>query len=242
MDFDRIERTFKEYIDTFDWDNENIRLKYYHTLEVANISYEIAGCMNLNDEDKDLAKLIGYLHDIGRFEQIKETNSFKDNNMDHADNGVKILFDDGLIKEFVNTNYYDEIIKKAIRNHNKLKILDPVNDREKLFANIIRDSDKIDIFRVRNLYYEDKIEVPPSIEILDCIDNEIPIKLSDIKNKSDSILCVLAFIFDFNYKESLRVLKEKGYYERLINSIQVNEEYREIFNKVKQKTLKKLEV
>ncbi len=242
MDFNKINKIFKEYVDTFDWNNENIRLKYYHTLEVANISYEIASLMNLNDEDKNLAKLIGYLHDIGRFEQVTETNSFKDKTMDHADNGVEILFRKGLIKKFIDTNKYDEIIRKAVRNHNKLEILDPVNKREELFANIIRDSDKIDIFRVRTLYYDDEIDLLPSKEVLDCFDTERPIKLSDIKNKSDSVLCVLAFIFDFNYKESLKVLKEKGYYEQLINKIKVNEEHRELFNKVKQKTLRKLEV
>ena len=66
MDFEKIEKVFKEYVNTFDWDNEKIKLKYYHTLEVASISYEIAMRMGLSNEDKSLAKLIGYLHDIGR--------------------------------------------------------------------------------------------------------------------------------------------------------------------------------
>ena len=149
----RIEEVFKDYVDTFDLDNKNIKLKYFHTLEVANISYEIANLMNLSEEDKDLAKLIGYLHDIGRFVQIEKTKTFKDKNMDHADYGVKVLFEEDLIRKFIDTNKYDEIIRKAIKNHNKYEILDEVNDKEKLFANIIRDSDKIDIFRVRKIYY-----------------------------------------------------------------------------------------
>ena len=242
MDFEKIEKVFKEYVNTFDWDNEKIKLKYYHTLEVASISYEIAMRMGLSNEDKSLAKLIGYLHDIGRFEQVQQTNSFKDKTMDHADNGVEILFNEGLIRNFIDTKEYDEIIRKAIRNHNKFQILDPVNEKEKLFANIIRDSDKIDIFRVRILNYEDKIEQLPSKEVLECLEKEKSVELKDIKNKSDSILCVLAFIFDFNYKESLQVLKEKGYYEKLINNIKVNDEYLELFNKIKDKVLKKLEV
>lgn len=242
MDFDKIEKEFKKYVDSFDWNNEKIQLKYYHTLEVADISYKIASDMGLSDEDKDLAKLIGYLHDIGRFEQVAETNSFKDKTMDHADNGVRILFEEGLIRSFIDSSKYDEIIRKAIRNHNKYKILDEVNDEEKLFANIIRDSDKIDIFRVRGLYYEDKISLSPSREVLDSIDKEEAVKLQDIKNKSDSILCVLAFIFDFNYDSSLRVLREKGYYQTLIDKIEVSSEYMELFNKIKKQVLKKLEV
>lgn len=242
MDFDSIEKTFKEYVDNYDWNNEKIRLKYYHTLEVANISYEIANRMGLSDEDKDLAKLIGYLHDIGRFEQVATTNSFKDKTMDHADYGVKLLFDEGLITNFIDTNKYDEIIRKAVRNHNKYQILDEVNEKEKLFANIIRDADKIDIFRVRVLYDKDEIIASPSKEVLDCFDKEQSVLLKDVKNKSDSTLCILAFIFDFNYKESLQLLKEKGYYEKLLDYIKVADEHRELFGKLKIKTLKKLEV
>lgn len=242
MDFDRIEKTFKEYVDNYDWNNEKIRLKYYHTLEVANISYEIANRMGLSDEEKDLAKLIGYLHDIGRFEQVATTNSFKDKTMDHADYGVKLLFDEGLITNFIDTNKYDEIIRKVVRNHNKYQILDEVDEKEKLFANIIRDADKIDIFRVRVLYDKDEIIASPSKEVLDCFDKEQSVLLKDVKNKSDSTLCVLAFIFDFNYKESLQLLKEKGYYEKLLNYVKVADEHKELFEEIKIKTLKKLEV
>ena len=93
MDFGKIEQVFRDYVDTFDWSNENIRLKYFHTIEVANISYEVAKRLNLSSEERDLAKLIGYLHDIGRFIQVSKTNTFKDKTMDHATEGVKILFE-----------------------------------------------------------------------------------------------------------------------------------------------------
>lgn len=242
MDFERIEKVFKEYVDTFDMEDEKISLKYYHTLEVANISYKIASLMGLSDEDKDLAKLIGYLHDIGRFEQVAQTNSFKDKLMDHADNGVKLLFDEGMIRKFIDDPKYDEIIKKAVRNHNKYKILDEVDNREELFTNIIRDSDKIDIFRVRKLYYNSEIILPPSKEVLDSFEKGELVKLDDIKNKSDSILCILAFIFDFNYKNSLKVLKETGYYEKLLESIEVSDENIEVFNRIKEIVLNKLNI
>ena len=122
MNFDKIEQVFKDYVDTFDWGNEK-RTKYFHTIEVANNCYEIATRLALSDEDKNLARLIGYLHDIGRFIQIAKTNSFKDKKMDHAEEGVKILFDDGKIRDFISNNQYDEIIKKAVKNHNKYEIL-----------------------------------------------------------------------------------------------------------------------
>lgn len=242
MDFERIEQVFKDYVDKFDWNNEKIRLKYFHTIEVANISYELAKRLNLIDEQKDLAKLIGYLHDIGRFIQVSTTNTFKDKKMDHASEGVKILFEEGLLREFIQEDKYDEIIKKAVNNHNKYQIIDKVNSEELLFANIIRDSDKIDIFRVCSTENKYKMEGVPSIKVLECFDKEISVNLQDIKTKSDSTLCVLAFIYDFNYKESIELLKEKGYYIDFINSIEVSNENTETFNKIKKKVLKKLEV
>ena len=78
MDFEQIEKTFNNYVTGFDWSNDDIRLKYFHTLQVANISYEVARRLNLSNEERDLAKLIGYLHDIGRFIQVTTTNTFKD--------------------------------------------------------------------------------------------------------------------------------------------------------------------
>ena len=242
MDFNLIDSEFKKYVSNFNFDDEKISLKYYHTLEVANICYEVAEALGLSEEDKDLAKLIGYLHDIGRFEQVATTNSFKDKVVDHADNGVRLLFEEGLIRRFIQEDKYDEIIKKAVRNHNKYKILDSVNDREKLFANIIRDSDKIDIFRVRTKYYHNEMKVVPSIKVVEEVKKEHSINLNDIKNKSDSLLCVMAFIFDFNYKESIKVLNNKGYYSDFLNSIEVSEENKDIFKEIKEQLLKKLEV
>jgi len=242
MDIDKIHKEFTNYVNTFDMNDKNISLKYYHTLEVADISYKIASEMGLSGEDKDLAKLIGYIHDIGRFEQIVKTNTFKDKEMDHADNGVKLLFDEGLIRKFIDDDKYDDIIRKAVRNHNKYKIIEDVDEREKLFTNIIRDSDKIDIFRVRRLYHEDKIELAPSEEVIKCFEKQESVKLEYIKNKSDSILCVLAFIFDFNYDSSLKILKETGYYEKLIDSIKVSAENKKVFEIVKEIVLKKLEI
>ncbi len=242
MDFNLIDSEFKKYVSNFNFDDEKISLKYYHTLEVANICYEVAEALGLSEEDKDLAKLIGYLHDIGRFEQVATTNSFKDKVVDHADNGVRLLFEEGLIRRFIQEDKYDEIIKKAVRNHNKYKILDSVNDREKLFANIIRDSDKIDIFRVRTKYYHNEMKLIPSIKVVEELKREHSILLNDIKNKSDSLLCVMAFIFDFNYKESIQILKKKGYYSNFLNSIEVSKDNEAIFKEIKEKLLKKLEV
>ena len=62
--------------------------------------------------------------------------------MNHAEIGVKILFEDGLIREFIEDEQYDEIIKKAILNHNKLQIDKELTEREMMHSKIIRDAEQ----------------------------------------------------------------------------------------------------
>ena len=111
------------------------------TYGVVKASEYIAKDLKLTQEDTNLAKLIALLHDIGRFKQIELYNNFMDNmeNNDHADYGVKILFRDNLIRNFITDNKYDSIIYKAIFNHNKYKIENGLNERELLHAKLKRN-------------------------------------------------------------------------------------------------------
>jgi len=242
MDIEFIEKAFKEYVNTFNMKDKNIYLKYEHTLEVVKIIELISKKMNLPQIDIDLAKTIAFLHDIGRFEQINKTNTFQDDILDHADNGIDLLFNRGLIEEFKVDKKYYEIIRKAIKYHNKLTILDEVEKSEELFVKLIRDADKVDIYRVRTKYLDNNfLEEPHNINLKDFYNHKC-INLKNIKNKSDSILCVIAFIYDFNYKESIEVLKGTKYYQKFINNIKVGEKVKKIFNNIKKEIYKYLEI
>lgn len=130
LDINNAEKHFKEYLKNFDTEKEKNKLKIVHTYGVVKASEYIAKDLNLSEEDIDLAKLIALLHDIGRFKQIKIFDNFIDNmeNNDYADYGVKILFEENLIRKFIENDKYDDIIYKAIFNHNKYKIEDGLNE------------------------------------------------------------------------------------------------------------------
>ena len=69
-----------------------IDLKIKHTFRVMRLSEMLASNLNLSDEEIYIAKMIGLLHDIGRFEQWKVYNNFRDLiSIDHADFGIKVL-------------------------------------------------------------------------------------------------------------------------------------------------------
>lgn len=114
MNYEVAQIAFEKYLNNYDVNNGSINLKIIHTYEVVKKSEYITKQLMLNEEDICLAKIIALLHDIGRFEQIKVFGEFNDKNIDYADYGVKILFEDGLIRNFVKVPDYDKIIYEAI--------------------------------------------------------------------------------------------------------------------------------
>ena len=224
---------FEKYVNNYDLTNEKIILKKNHSIRVMNLCIKYAKKLGFNDEDVSLAKVIGLLHDIGRFEQLKEFNSFDDSNIDHADLGVKILFEEGLIKNFWNNKEDYELIEFAIKNHNKMKIGKTTNERYLKFAKLIRDIDKMDIIYL--LGYLSELDTKPSNDlinpkIINSIKNHELSNYKDIKNINDSIALKFAYTYDINYDECLEEFKQNLYY--FYKQINFDERFKEIFETV----------
>ena len=108
--------------------------------------------LKLDEYETDVAWLTGMLHDVGRFEQIKCYNTFNDaQSVDHANFGADLLFKEGLIDTYVDgfhDDKYGVIVENAIRNHSAFRIDERLDEYTVMFCNILRDADKVDIFRV----------------------------------------------------------------------------------------------
>lgn len=145
-----VKDSFIKYTDKYDSNDEKIKLKIDHTYRVAYLSEKIAKSIGMKSKDIDLAWLIGMLHDIGRFEQIRRYGTFEDSkSVSHAKLGTDILFNDKLIDAFGDICINDkEIIHIAILYHSDYTLPKKLSDREMTFCNIIRGADKIDILKV----------------------------------------------------------------------------------------------
>ncbi len=241
MDYNKAINAFENYIQNYDLNDHKIKLKHKHTYQVAEISELLATSLNLSEEDIELAKLIGLLHDIGRFEQAKRFDNFKDKDFDHALYGVKILFEDNLIRDFITSNKHDEIIYNAVKHHNKMSIPNNLDERTLMFCKIIRDADKIDIFRVMSTEYEKNLIEDIKDEIIDYFESERQVDYNLIDNKSEKIILDFALVYDINYKQSFKILNDKNYLEDFISCINVSEDNREIFEKIVNKVRKVME-
>ena len=211
IDLEKVNKTFKDYVNKFALNNITIKRKYEHTLRVKNNCKEIAEKLNLSLEDTNLLILIGYLHDIGRFLQMERYNSIVDSKtIDHADLGVEILFKDNLIRSFIDDNRYDDIIYKAVKYHNKMNLNYELTSREELFCKAIRDADKLDILyiasnddNIKNFYslpYVEGAKLNPKVK-----EDFESRRLVDLRNREtaiDKLANILALIYDLNLDAS----------------------------------------
>ena len=76
-----------------------------------------------NDSFRNLLALESLFHDIGRFEQLRVTGSFRDNELSaHYPNMVAIIIKNhGLLRNLIpDVRIYDEEVMKVIRLHSKV--------------------------------------------------------------------------------------------------------------------------
>lgn len=245
VDFDKARKAFKKYLDNYDLTDGMIQLKVRHTYGVVSLSELIAKKLNLSLEDIELAKLIALLHDIARLEQAKMFGDYRDyKTIDHAELAIKILFEDNLIRDFIEDDKYDSIILKAIKNHNKLEIEEGLNDAELLHTKIIRDADKADNFRVKATdRFEDmfnssreKLENDVITEKIyqDFMDNKIIVSKERVTDM-DAWVSYIAFIFDFNFLAGLEYIKQNDYINIIIDRI----DYKNSDTKLKMETIRR---
>ena len=252
IDFTKARNSFEEYLNDYDRESGMVKLKIAHTYGVVRLSEYIATELNLSDCDIELAKLIGLLHDIARFEQIKEFGDFRDyKSLDHADLGVRILFEDGLIRKFIDTDEFDHIISAAIKNHNKLEIEDGLDELELLHAKIIRDADKADNFRVKtfdpieDIFSGTKEELENSV-ITDKIYNDFMSSKTIINYErvtlADEWISYLALLFGFYFTPGLKYIKEHDFVNKIIDRVDYkNSDIKLKMEKIRKHTLKYLD-
>lgn len=228
ISLDNAKKVFDNFVQQFDTTDPKIALKIRHTYGVVDACEYLAHSMKLSKEDYKLALLIGLLHDIGRFEQLTRFDSYDDTLLPHAEAGLDVLFNQGWIRKFIDTDIYDEIIYHAIKNHSIYAIDSTLSGQALLHAQLIRDADKLDNFRVKT---EDSIPAMLDVTeeelgkeqitdaIFQCFSSHKPILKSDRKTHMDMWISYLAFIFDFNFPSSFQFVLEHDYIVKNIDRI-----------------------
>ena len=268
---EHIKKTFQEYTDRYDSTNPKIKLKIDHTYRAANLCEQIAQSLELSAAEVDLAWLSGMLHDVGRFEQLRRYNTFSDaQSIDHARFAVELLYDDGLIADYVPEISTTELVadartwrsmgganesptaqsediplsdilqtlRIAIGEHSAYRIQKGLDERTRMFCQILRDADKVDIFRVicdtpmEEVYgfqTKDILRSAITPEVMQAFYEHHAVLRKLKKCPADYIVAHGSLTFELVYPESLRIAKEQGYLKQMMSFQSENPDTAEIF-------------
>ena len=214
----------------------NISLKIDHTNRVCENIKIIASSLGMIEGDLFLAQAIAILHDVGRFEQLRDFGSFDDRRtFDHALLGLRVINRSKVLCRLPKRDR--NLIRRSIWNHNKYRIQDSETAEVVLFSKLIRDADKLDILGVIADHFEHRDQHPnraldfgladelrltqdPISDIL----QEKMVKIDDLRTLGDMRLLYLSWIFDINFPATFIAIKERNYLERLLSGISARPE------------------
>ncbi len=213
---------------------QGILIKEKHTGYVTSNCVELAKNLNFPKHDIELAEIIGLFHDVGRFRQYSIYKTFNDaDSEDHADLGIKVIDELDFFKKLDAADF--EIVKFAISQHNKKEIAPTEDARQLLFAKVIRDADKLDIYRVLEpfLAQENADKMPKFIkgkaraEISpDFVEKFVRGEQTDyreIRTNGDRKIVRLMWIYDINFAWTMKKIVERGYIEKIVENLPMDE-------------------
>jgi len=240
---------FNEYINSFEDLKEeqirNFKIKKEHSMRVAEISRELTAALQLGNQDRKIAWLAGLFHDIGRFSQLVNHNTFNDSkSLDHAELSAEILDKEEFLQK-IDCNEVD-LIYNAIVLHNKFELPKKLSERQLLHAKLLRDADKLDIFQVLTDYYTNRNsvpnhtltwELPKGLEVSPAVKKDIIagklVMKKDVVSEIDVKIMQLSWVFDINFKPTFEHLLQNRYLEKIYNTLPKNDIIFDIYRKVK---------
>ena len=222
IDRQRVKKQFASYTRNYDPEDTKIALKIAHTYRVADNCEQIAKSIGLTDEEIEFAWLSGMLHDIGRFEQVKRYNTFIDSeSVDHAEFGADLLFgEEGLISDYIDDRDWDAMLEIVIRQHNKYRMDETISGKTLVFCNILRDADKVDIFRVNvetpmeeiyNVTEDVLLTSGVSEKVMEQVRERHAINRDIMDSPAEHLIGHIALTFELVYEKSRELAKEQGY-------------------------------
>ncbi len=236
-DLNRLREWFSAYAAGFLEDEpehrRNVVLKIRHTGLVAENILSIAKSEGLNGHDLEIAAAAGILHDTGRFPQYQKFRTFKDSeSVNHGVLGAEIIEREGVLGWLAPEDR--KLVLDAVKFHNANKVPELGDARAETFIRLVRDADKLDIWRV---FLDEYLEIQPwerasaaglslpdaphaTPEVVSTLLGGHQVTLSMVRNSRDIILMIVGWCRDINFPSTWRMLVERGYLDRYIGHIE----------------------
>jgi putative nucleotidyltransferase with HDIG domain len=239
---------FDGYVRSFRSDDRelqrNIEMKEKHTLRVCDEILSLGEELGLHNGDLQLAEVLALFHDVGRFEQYAYYRTFVDRDSeDHAALGVKILKENEVLVGLDNRTR--NLILRSISYHNRATL--PLEETEEcLFCTkLLRDADKLDIWKVVTDYYRRKnwrrnvaieLGLPDTPGISDAVYKSLMreeiINAGHLNNLNDFKLLQVGWIYSINFAPTFDRIEERKYLDIIRDYLPRTEQIEQIFSVV----------
>ena len=233
--FLQIKNWFHQYVAKYYTDdpvyNRAIRLKEDHTRRVCQNIVMLSKSLGLSMQDRMTAQIIALLHDVGRFKQYAVYGTFSDGaSENHALLGLREVGVNKVL--FMCGQEQRHLISRAIAFHNVARLPDNEDDRTLLFMKIIRDADKLDIWKVVIDYYHERDKKPnPAIElglpddpvcspeILQALHKGKIVQIDKMRTLNDFKLLQISWVYDLNFVRSFQEVQRRNFIEQIKDTL-----------------------
>jgi len=224
--------------------NRALRMKQAHTRRVCRNARMLANKLQLSDHDAALAETMALLHDIGRFKQFAVYQTFKDaDSENHASLSVKEIKAHRMLAGLDDADA--ALVCEAISYHNAFAVPDHLSERGRFFLKLLRDADKLDIWKVFGEYYENRKAAQTESVSLGLPDTQgygreavnavlagRLVRIQELENLHDFQLLQVSWIYDLNFVPTVVEMLEKGHMDRLQAALPRSREIGEVFEAV----------
>lgn len=225
--FDRYAEGFLEQDERL---NANVAYKQHHSARTRQLMRFLSQQLQWTPHDVLLAEVIGLLHDVGRFEQLRRHRTYNDHqSLDHGMLGVEILARESLLDDFSSVD--QNCIATAIRYHNARCLPASLEGDCLKFSRLIRDADKLDIFASCSDIYRRYLVDPQGValeigfsldpyctpEVVEATLKGRSVEYRWLQTIYDCLVMQLGWVFDLNYSVSIQALKANGALEQLMS-------------------------
>ncbi len=209
----------------------NIDLKIAHTGRVCQVMDQLTAGENLPANTRLIAAMTALLHDVGRFPQYQQWRTFRDSDSDnHARLSIEVIREQRVLHALPEAEQL--LIEEAVRFHNLLELPETVKSPTRLFLQLIRDADKLDIWRVfldldalddderasaAGLGLPDLPEITPAC--LEALEAQRVVRLDQCRVLNDFKLLQISWALDLWFSTSYRMLVERDYIPRLAKTL-----------------------
>ena len=213
----------------------NYELKIEHTYRVKDNIMNLGQAVGLTSYKLHICELIGLFHDLGRFKQYTEFNSFSDSiSGSHGDLSVKVLEENNVLVDLDIES--QNLVKKAIAYHNYFHVPENEDKDIKELSYLIRDADKLDAFFLETLETETRSYSFDSLSderdysslVVSDLQNGRQVDFKNFKYKYDRKLGILGLIFDLKFDESFDLFLENNYLQRMFKQLPQDETMKEL--------------